>query len=462
MRARVAALAALTSLCGCLETTGRAPPVIESIVAEANPRLALAARVTLEVRGADSVAVHYRPAGRGGTSYVATPAVPVTGGSATISVLGLRPETRYELEGVAFGTGGRVIAPSIQLTTGALPPDVPEFTAVGASPSPGYVLFAAGGYLVVVDNDGRVVWYRRSPGGTILNAMAQPPGRYVVRPSTPTPDDIEPWFEIDPSGEETRTFGCTGGLQPRLHDLIGEPDGGYWILCDETRSMDLSALGGSSAARVVGTVVQHVGADGALLFQWSAFDHFELADLPPSDLAGPTVNWTHGNAIDLDVDGNLLVSFRSLNEIAKIDARTGAVLWRMGGRANEFTFVGATAPPFARQHGVRASAPGEILLLDNRGDPSQSSAERWTVDAPTRTARLVQSYASTPGVTTDIGGSVQPLPGGRLLVSFGTAGRVEEYDASGAVVWRMTGNPGYVFRAQRITSLYAPGVGSAR
>ena len=45
----------------------------------------------------------------------------------------------------------------------------------------------------------------------------------------------------------------------------------------------------------------------------------------------------HGNAIDLDVDRNVIVSFRSLEEITKINVVTGAVMWRMGGRANQFT-----------------------------------------------------------------------------------------------------------------------------
>ena len=78
------------------------------------------------------------------------------------------------------------------------------------------------------------------------------------------------------------------------------------------------------------------------------------------------------------------------------------------------------------------------------------------------TARLARSYTSQPRVVTQIGGSTQPLPRGRTLVSFGTAGRVEEYDAEGRVVWRIEGNAGYVFRAQRIPSLYSPGVHAAR
>jgi hypothetical protein len=102
------------------------------------------------------------------------------------------------------------------------------------------------------------------------------------------------------------------------------------------------------------------------------------------------------------------------------------------------------------------------MILDNLGTPTESRAEAYIVNEAARIARLTQSYSSAPGVVTQIGGSVQSLPEGRTLVSFGTAGRVEEYDAAGRVMWRIDGNPGYVFRAQRILSLYAPGVGTTR
>ena len=39
---------------------------------------------------------------------------------------------------------------------------------------------------------------------------------------------------------------------------------------------------------------------------------------------------------------------------------------------------------------------------------------------------------------------------------------VQEYDSAGQMVWRIDGNAGYVFRAQRIRSLYHPGAGSPR
>ena len=292
--------------------------------------------------------------------------------------------------------------------------------------------------------------------------MAEPSGHYVARPPTPAAGDIEPWVALDALGNVTRTLVCARGFQSRPHDLITASDGSYWIMCDESRTMDLTSTGGVAGARVTGTVVQHLAADGTVLFDWSPFDHFEITDVEEAERVGPNVNWTHGNAIDLDGDGNLLVSFRNLGEVTKIDTRTGAVMWRLGGRRNQFTFLDTPAPAFAHQHGVRTVGGGALLILDNVGNPSESRAEHYVIDAAARTARLAQSYGSVPGVVTQIGGSVQPLSGGRTLVSFGTEGRVEEYDGQGRLTWSIQGNPGYVFRAQRIRSLYAPGVGTAR
>jgi hypothetical protein len=437
-------------------------PEIGASAVVANPNNVLSATLSVRVLHADSVAVRFRVGDAGAATDSITPALQTVGDSAAIPVLGLLPAHRYILRAVAFGAGGTVVGDSVELTTGSLPSDLPQYAASGPDPSPGYVVFAAGLYGLVIDNTGRVVWYRRFPNGPGLSFMAQPNGRYVARPTTPDPTDVDPWVELDPLGNITRTLGCALGLQPRPHDLISERDGSYWLLCDEVRTMDLTAAGGIAEARVTGTAVQHVSAAGTLLFHWSPFDHFAITDGEPSDRTGANVNWTHGNALDFDVDGNLIVSFRNLGEITKIDAASGAVIWRMGGRRNQFTFLDSPFPAFSGQHSARVSAPNALVILDNLGSPGESRAESYTMDEAARTARLAHSYSSIPGVVTQIGGSVQNLSAGRTLVSFGTAGRVEEYDAAGRVMWAIAGNAGYVFRAQRIRSLYAPGVGSAR
>jgi hypothetical protein len=448
---------------GCTHEPSAPPPLAPSINASsavANTDNVLSAVVTIHARNADSIAVRFHS----GAVVVddVTAAVQMHGDSAIVPVLGLLPLHSYTLRAVAFGAGKSVVGEPMELTTGALPDDLPAYSAGGVDPSPGYVIFAAKLYGVVIDNTGRVVWYHRFPNGPGLSFMAEPNGHYAARPSTPDPTDTEPWVEIDPLGNVTRTLGCAFGLQSRPHDLIAATDGSYWLMCDEIRTMDLTAVGGVAEARVTGTDVQHIAADGTVLFEWSPFDHFSITDGSPADRAGPNVNWTHGNALDIDFDGNLIVSFRNLGEVDKIDIASGNVIWRMGGKRSDLTFTDPPLPMFAGQHSVRISGPAQLMILDNVGLPNESRAERYVVDETARTVRLVQSYSSSPPVVTQIGGSVQSLPHGRTLVSFGTAGRVEEYDAAGQVLWSIQGNAGYVFRAERIRSLYAPGVGSAR
>ena len=248
-----------------------------------------------------------------------------------------------------------------------------------------------------------------------------------------------------------------------MHDLIALPNGSYWIICDEIRTVDLSAQGRSSQSRVTGALIQHVDEYGQLVFEWSAFDHLEidLSVLDPIDLNGATINCTHANSLDLESDGNPIVSLRNLNEVTKFNGTTGAVIWRLGGKHNQFTFTNVDGQAFNHQHGVRAKSGSSLVLLDNLGE-SSSRAERYELDETNHVARLMGSYVSTDKVIAQIGGSTQSLANGHTLVSFGNGGGVEEYDATGKVVWRITGNPGYVFRAERIRSLYNPGQGDAR
>ena len=432
------------------------PVVLEGSVVT-NPGNVLSAVVHTRVSGADSVAVRYRLAEQGVDSV--TPSLHPERDSAWVPVLGLLPESSYSLRVIAFSSCGVVIGSEIRLTTGSLPADLPSYTASGSDPVSGYVVFAAASYGLAIDNTGRVVWYHRFENGPGLNFQAQANGRYVVRPPTPA---ATPWIEIDPTGDTTRTLGCVGDLAPRFHDLIALPDGSWWVLCDEVRLMDLTFVGGLAQHRVIGTAVQHVGAAAELLFSWSPFEHIAITHLDVEDRAGPSFNWTHGNALDLDGDGNLIVSFRNLSQIAAIDTRTGGFLWRLGGSSNEFTLEQGAASLFTRQHGVRSTGRGGLLVLDNLGEPSGSRAERYQLDVAGRTLRLTGVFESSPAVTAMVGGTTQDLPGGHTLVSFGSGGRVEEYDAAGRVAWRLEGNPGYIFRAQRIASLYKPGVGLPR
>lgn len=461
------AIVASTFVCSMVAacTDGTDPRDVEARIDLAevvtNPNMVVSALVVFRGQG-DSARVRYRTAT--GDVDSLTPVVPVVSDQEdTIAVLGLLPETAYDLRlvlygGQAFAIDSQVSSP-LAFTTEPLPADLPLYTAGGDTPLDGFLVFSRAPFGIVIDGSGRVVWYKRfPPPGPSLNFMAQPTGTYLGRQATADTTDDDPFVELDAAGFELRQLRCAAGRRLRFHDLLLQADGSYWIMCDETRSMDLSRIGGMAEVEVTGTTIQHVGPAGALMFEWSPFDHFLITDADPSLYQNAhAVNWTHGNSFDFDTDGNLLLSFRSLDEVTKIDAQSGDVLWRMGGRRNQFTFEGSPDPGFSRQHNVRVVGPGRFIVLDNLGaGEGDSRYERYVVDAEAHTATLEQSYGSTPAVTTLIGGSVQAVDPGRYLVSFGTEGRVELFDASGLKLWGIDGNPGYVFRAQRIRSLYTP------
>ena len=435
-------------------------PVIASSRAEPGTRNVLSAFVFANVSGADSVIARY---GVGTTLDNTTPAFTSISESSALPVLGLYASTSYHAQLIAMNACGSTAGDVVSFSTGGLPSDIPSYRASGISPQSGYIVFAAGNYGIVIDNSGRIVWYHHFPNGPGLNFQAQPNGRYTARPPS-SAGQIAKWIELDPLGDTTRALTCGRNLQPRLHDMIARPDGSYWMICDEVRTIDLSAQGRSSQSRVTGAVVQKLSPSGDVLFEWNVFDHFEvdLSVLEPTEINGVSVNWTHGNALDLDGDGNLLVSFRNLNEIAKIDTQTGAVIWRLGGKQNQFTFENVLTPAFRHQHGIRAAGTSRVLLLDNLGESSGSRMELYEIDEVHRTARLIRSNASSAGLVAFIGGSTQSLSGGNTLVSFGNGGGVEEYNQAGSAVWRIDGSPGYIFRAQRIKSLYSPGFGDPR
>jgi hypothetical protein len=436
------------------------PDIVSSQVS-LNPDNVLSARVTAKVKSADSITVRFGLNASALDSV--TPATVSPGDSVDLPVLALSPVTSYVARVVAFNQCGTREGKTLSFTTNSLPADLPTYASTGTSPLPGYVVFRAGMYGVAVNNSGRVVWYHRFAVTPGISFQPQLNGRYVAHPVA-TGNERAEWVEIDPNGDLTRTRKCGMGLSSKTQDLLTMPDGSYWIICEEVRTVDLSADGGPSAVKVLGDGVQHISASGNVLFAWSSFDHLavDMQSINLNDLVGDAVNWTHANGLDIDTDGNVLLSFRNISQVIKINSQTGAVIWRMGGLRNQFTFENGATPPFVGQHGVRSNGPGRLIVLDNLGDANMSHAERYEYDEAKRTARLVDSFAAPPGIIGRLGGSTQTLPDGHTLVSFGNGGSVQEFDSAGRVVWQLDPDPGYVFRAIRIHSLYKPGVGDPR
>ena len=173
-------------------------------------------------------------------------------------------------------------------------------------------------------------------------------------------------------------------------------------------------------------------------------------------MTAANINPWHGNAID--ADGNLLVSFRNSDEITKINSRTGEIIWRLGGKKSQFTFVNDPLNGFSHQHGIRRLQNGNLILFDNGNlhSPPMSRAVEYKLDEQVKTAELVWEYRHAPALYGFALGFAQRLANGNTLISFGTSQRVIEVDRSGAKQWELAilGAQVYNYRAFRIESLY--------
>lgn len=99
---------------------------------------------------------------------------------------------------------------------------------------------------------------------------------------------------------------------------------------------------------------------------------------------------------------------------------------------------------------LRRNADGTLSLFDNHLYAAAEGHSRgmvFALDEEARTARLLQEYAYDDHLGTAMG-SMQVLPGGNVLVGWGTVPAATEFTAAGDPVWEATLG-GISYRAYR-------------
>jgi hypothetical protein len=177
---------------------------------------------------------------------------------------------------------------------------------------------------------------------------------------------------------------------------------------------------------------------GSVLFEWDSIKHVRLSESYEPDPGDNGVwDYFHGNAIAQDTDGNLLISSRNTWAIYKVSAKTGQILWQVGGRRDH-----RLAHPWCFQHDIAALGHNEYSLFDDGGVgpdcfPGRSEhASRGLiirVDPSKHPAgvTLVHAYTHHPGIDSGYLGSVQRLSNGDVLVGWGNQPEITEYSSDG-------------------------------
>jgi hypothetical protein len=186
--------------------------------------------------------------------------------------------------------------------------------------------------------------------------------------------------------------------------------------------MSLYVSGGNPNASVSETVIQEFTAASELIFQWRAWDNFDVRDVHLDNILTSSFRFPHMNAIDIDEDGHILLSSRHLSEVTKINRDTGEIIWRLSGipKNNDFTYVNDSLNGFRNQHDIRLMGNGRYTIFDNGNlhSPPVSRAVEYELDLNSMTATLVWEFRDNPDKYTHYMGNAQRLPNGNTLINF--------------------------------------------
>ena len=302
--------------------------------------------------------------------------------------------------------------------------------------------------LLIVDPSGEPVWIGSGTAATVANfGVVELDGRPVLgwwEGSNNNGIGSGEFVFADGSYREVRRLKGANGAKTDLHELLITPAGTAVFFVAVPIKTD-RVTGAALPWPVMDCIVQEVDlATGSLAFEWHSADHIDVAE---SFAASPTTadaiyDYIHANAIEIDTDGNLLVSARNTSTIYKVDRPSGEIIWRMGGKRSDFEVAPEAA--FGWQHDIRRRPDGTLTLFDNANQSTDAPSGRASraivisADEEAMTVDLVREYPHPSPLVVSSQGNAQLLPSGELFVGWGSTPWFTQFKPSGELVFDAT------------------------
>jgi Arylsulfotransferase (ASST) len=229
------------------------------------------------------------------------------------------------------------------------------------------------------------------------------------------------------------------GYRADLHEFHLTSDDTAVLTVFDPIHCDLSSIGGPRDGYVTDAVFQEVDVrTGLVRREWHALDHVAMSE-SHSSLHYISPKWPldyfHINSVGPAGSGGTLISARNTWGVYKLDARSGQVIWRLGGRHSSFRMGAGTTAAF--QHDAHELPDGTLTIFDNGGVPKvhpQSRAIQIAIDTSTMTARLVRQLTHSPPLSSSSQANFQTLPDGRAFVGWELP-YFTEYDSAGHMLF---------------------------
>ncbi|KAF9894306.1 E3 ubiquitin-protein ligase hrd1 [Aspergillus nanangensis] len=389
--------------------------------------------------------------------------------------------------------------PSQSFVTSTLRPPVMNLTKQGKT-EPGLLFFTPSpiikgqgknGDALIFDNNGELVW--QGPSGVaglrpqLLNGEPvltywqgqRPANGAWVGSMIILNIFYEEIHRVDLGAEEG-----VGSGDPTLktyidmHETTITNRGTILVTVSNSTDADARSIGGPENTSVLDYLVYEIEvASNTVLFRWRATDHLPLSAAPAISRGsfklehGSLWDFVHLNSVEPYDDGFLLSS-RMYCSVLAIN-RNGTIRWRLDGQTGgDFTLGRGTS--FCWQHDVRIYHQTDqaitISLFNNGNLENEYGGVTTTclllnVDLVKRHVSLHRRvFDAADPVMSVSQGSCQKLGNGHLLVGYGSAPKMKEFDKHGACVMsaQFSAYTGAVSRADSYRAFRASWIGRPR
>jgi hypothetical protein len=332
-----------------------------------------------------------------------------------------------------------------------LKPPLVRIRTAAHGTAPGYLFIApkmvvAQAGPMIMDNRGEVVWFKPLNTRGVTDFRVQ---KYRGKPMltwwrgrVSNVGVGDGWYVIyDTSYRPVAEVRAGNGLVGDVHEFLITKNDTALFTVYHRLPVDLSSVGGPAEGKIWDGILQEVDIQtGRVLFEWHSYPQVGIAESyapPPKAKAGakaPPYDYFHMNSIEVEPNGNFLVSARNTHALYEIDRKTKKVLWRLGGKKSDFKMGAGTN--FAWQHDARRHADGTITIFDNGAAPPVEKFSRVLVlRTSAKKATLVRSYHHPQRLLAPFEGNAQFLPNGNIVVGWGAQPYVSELSRTGALLF---------------------------
>ncbi len=298
----------------------------------------------------------------------------------------------------------------------------------------GYTLFAprGGPGVWLIDMEGNFVHHWEVEHGAGPYAQLLPNGNLLFAGEIPS----GPFADLGGAGGELLEIDWEGRVVWRYddpsmhHDFQRLPNGNTMILKWVKTPKEIAARvkGGIPGTEREGEILsdsfQEITPEGKVVWEWKAYEHLD----PEKDAICPLCfrnEWTHANSCFILPDGDILTSFLRLNTIAIIDKKSGEFKWRWGPGV------------LAHQHNPTYLDNGNILVFDNGAHrPGKIVGYSRVLEVNLQGEIVWEFKEETPlHYHSSFISGCQRLPNGNTLICQGAIGRLIEVTREKEVVW---------------------------